>query len=151
MVWLAVCSKGVSGVIFFEKGTVNHINCISKALPEEKKFGNIMFGNKWTFKQDGATPHTHDATQNWCRESFPDFIDKSHQPQNSPDLNPLDYFVWNEIVQNMNWKKVVSKETCKMQIKAAIRKISHKKLFESCSDFTRRLYCVSKCGGNYIR
>ena len=29
------------------------------------------------FMQDGATPHTAAATQNWCEDNLPNFIDKS--------------------------------------------------------------------------
>ena len=34
------------------------------------------------------------STQNWLWDECPDFIAKDQWPPNSPDLNPLDYYVW---------------------------------------------------------
>jgi transposase len=99
MVWLEVCSKGVSPLVIFENGTVDHDRYIKEVLPVALKYGNKMFGNDWTFQQDGAKPHIHGKSQEWCTKHFPSFIDKNHWPPNSPDLNPLDYCVWNEFVQ----------------------------------------------------
>ena len=106
MVWLGVCSKGVSPLVVIERGTVDHDRYIKEMLPVALKYGNKVFGDGWVFVQDGATPHTHEKTQKWCNEHFPSFIDKHHWPPNSPDLNPLDYCVWNEFVQAMKWDKI---------------------------------------------
>ena len=76
MVWLGVCSKGVSPLMIFEKGTVNHHRYIREVLPVALKFGNDMFGNDWTFQQDGAKPHIHGNSQGWCANNFPAFINK---------------------------------------------------------------------------
>ena len=90
MVWLAVCSKGVSPMVIFDKDSVDHERYIEEVLPVALKFGNKCFGNGWTFQQDGARPYIHKKTQQWCAEYFPSFFDKDHWPPNSPDLNPLD-------------------------------------------------------------
>ncbi|CAF4596493.1 unnamed protein product, partial [Rotaria socialis] len=124
MIWLRVCSKGVSPLIFFEKGTVDHDRYIKEVLPVALKFGNDMFGNDWIFQQDGAKPHTHAKSQEWCTKNFPSFIDKSHWPPNSPDLNPLDYCIWNEFAQVIEWDAVTSKTTLITALKRAVRKIS---------------------------
>ncbi|CAM4965267.1 unnamed protein product [Rotaria socialis] len=151
MVWLGVCSKGVSPLIFFEKGTVDHDRYIKEVLPVALKFGNDMFGNDWIFQQDGAKPHTHAKSQEWCTKNFPSFIDKSHWPPNSPDLNPLDYCIWNEFAQVIEWDAVTSKTTLITALKRAVRKISQDVVFESCSSWTNRLYRLSQDKGNYLR
>ena len=99
MVWLEVCSKGVSPLVIFENGTVDHERYMKEVLPVALKFGNDTFGNEWTFQQDGARPHTHVNSQEWCTKHFPSFIDKDHWPPNSPDLSPLDYCIWNELLR----------------------------------------------------
>ena len=86
MVWLGVCSKGVSPLVIFEQGsffyyafnqgTVDHDRYIKEVLPVALKYGNYVFGNNWTFQQDGAKPHVHRLTQQWCHDNFPGFIDK---------------------------------------------------------------------------
>ena len=90
MVWLGVCSKGVSPLVIFEKGTVDYSRYIREVLPVALEFGNDMFGNDWTFQQDGAKPHIHEKSQEWCANNFHAFIYKDHWPPNSPDLDPLD-------------------------------------------------------------
>ena len=49
--------------------------------------------DSYIWQQDGAPPHTADATQNWCREKLSAFIPKGAWPPSSPDCAPLDYFV----------------------------------------------------------
>ena len=93
MVWFAVCSKRVSPIVIFDEGTIDHARYIREVLPVALKYGNDILGTYWTFQQDGAMPHAHHLTQQWCKDSFPSFIDKDHWPPNSPDLNPLDYSI----------------------------------------------------------
>ena len=45
MVWLGICSKGVSPLVIFESGTLDHDRCIKEVLPVAIKYGNDMFGN----------------------------------------------------------------------------------------------------------
>ncbi|CAM2721683.1 unnamed protein product [Rotaria socialis] len=151
MVWLGVCSKGVSPLVIFENGTVNHERYIKEVLPIALKFGNDTFGNDWTFQQDGAKPHTHAKSQEWCAEHFPSFIGANDWPPNSPDLNPLDYCIWNEFAQLINWDAVTSKRTLITALKRAVRKICQDVVFESCSSWTNRLYRLSQNRGNYLR
>ena len=85
MIWLAVSSKGVSLLVVFENGTVDHDRYIKEVLPVALQYGNKILGNQWTFQQDGAKPHAHEKTQEWCAKHFHSFIDKDHWPPNSPD------------------------------------------------------------------
>ena len=96
MVWLAVMSEGVAPLVLFEKDTLDHHRYIKEILPVAVRYGSSKFGNNWTFQQDNGTPHTRQQTQDWCSQHFPSFIDKDIWPANSPDLNPLDYCIWDE-------------------------------------------------------
>ena len=133
MVWLGVCSKGVTPLVIFDLETVDHVVYIQKVLPVALKYGNKTFGKHWTFQQDGANPHIHHLTQKWCQDNFPSFIDKDHWPPNSPDLNPLDYCIWDEFAQCVNWKKVTSKATLIDELKRAVKKIRQDVVLQSCS------------------
>ncbi|CAM4848320.1 unnamed protein product [Rotaria magnacalcarata] len=134
MVWLAVCSKGVSPLVIFEDETVDHDRYIKEVLPVTLKFGHDTFGADWTFQQDGAKSHIHAKSQE-C----------------SPDLNPLDYCIWGELAHQVNWDAVTSKTTLINEVKRAIRKVSLDFVFESCSSWTNRLYRLSQVKGNYLR
>ena len=59
MVWLGVCSQGITPLIIFDKGTVDHERYIKEVLPVAKKYGDKVFGTDWIYQQDGAKPHTH--------------------------------------------------------------------------------------------
>ena len=65
MVWLGVCSKGVTPLVILDKGTTDHERYIREVLTVAIKYGNKMFSDDWTYQQDGATPHTHELTQQW--------------------------------------------------------------------------------------
>ena len=78
MVWLGACSKGVSPLVIFEEGTVDHERYIQEVLPVVLKFGNDVFDDNWKFQQDGGRPHIHQKTQDWCRTHLPCFIYKDH-------------------------------------------------------------------------
>ena len=80
MVWFGVCSKGVSALVIFEDGPMDHNRYIKEMLPVALKFGNDMFGIDWTFQEDSAKSHIHAKSQEWCGKQFPYFIDKNHWP-----------------------------------------------------------------------
>ena len=103
MVWLGVCSKGITSLVIFNEGTVDHAVYIEKVLPVALKYGNQVLGSDQIFETDGVKPHSHYLTQQWCRNNFPTFINNENWTPNSPDLNLLDYSIWNELV---NWNKV---------------------------------------------
>ena len=63
MVWLGVCSKGITRLVILDKGTVNHKVYIEKILYVALKYGSHVFGNNWTFQQDGATAQIHHLSQ----------------------------------------------------------------------------------------
>ena len=102
MVWLGACSKGITPLLILDEGTVDHTVYIEKVLPVALKYGNETFGRDWVFQQDGAKPHSHHLTQQRCRDNFPSFIDNDCWPPNSPALNPLDYSIWDELVNTIN-------------------------------------------------
>ena len=151
MVWLGTRSKGITPLVILDEGTVDHTFYVKKVLPVALKYGNETFGRDWIFQQDGAKPHSHHLTQQWCRDNFPSFIDKDHWPPNSPDLNPLDYSIWDELVNAINWDKVKSKTTLIQQLKSSVKNIRESVVFESCASWTNRLYRVSQNDGKYLR
>ena len=74
MVWLGACSNGITPLVIFENGTMDHARYIEEVLPLVLEYGNKTFGNDWTFQQDGARLHIHYLTEEWCRKNFPAFL-----------------------------------------------------------------------------
>ncbi|CAF4435698.1 unnamed protein product, partial [Rotaria magnacalcarata] len=59
IVWLGACSNGITPLVIFENGTLDHARYIEEVLPAALKYANKTFGNDWAFQQDGAKPHIH--------------------------------------------------------------------------------------------
>ena len=151
MVWLGACSKGLTPLIILDGGTTDHQRYINQVLPVALKYGNKAFGDNWTFQQDGAMPHTHSLSQEWCQKNFPSFIDKDHWPPNSPDLNPLDYSIWDEFAQQTNWAKVTSRKTLIDELKRSVKRIRSSVVLESYKSWSKRLYRLSNNNGAYLQ
>ena len=54
----------------------------------------VAGGRPWVWQQDSTPAHKSKETQAWLQKERYDFVPFSHWPPSSPDLNPLDYFVW---------------------------------------------------------
>jgi len=150
MVWLDACAEGFTTPVILENGTMDAEVYINEVLPIALECGDKMLGSDWTYQQDGAKPHTHHLTQEWCTKHFPDFIPQKRWPPNSPDLCPLDYSLWNELAQCMNWDRITTKATLIEEIKRSVTKVDKKKILNSILDFTIRLREIKRNGGNYI-
>ena len=63
----------------------------------------VAGGRPWLWQQDSAPVHKSKETLAWLQKESYDFVPFSHWPPSSPDLNPLDYFVWSyvENITNM--------------------------------------------------
>lgn len=97
-----------------------------------------------------SSSHTSDLAQNWCKKNFKSFISKDKWPPNTPELNPMDYSVWNEISKNVDYQKVKSRESLIKEIRKAIKKIDQKFAREVIGDFLTRVYAIEKNKGDII-
>ena len=63
----------------------------------------IASDRPWVYQQDSTPAHKSKETQAWLQKECYDFVPFSHCRPSSPDLNPLDYFVWSyvENISNM--------------------------------------------------
>ncbi|CAF4311844.1 unnamed protein product, partial [Rotaria magnacalcarata] len=97
--------------------TLTHENYIEIVLPHALSEGQRLLGDNFIYRQDNATPHRHKDSIAWIKKNFPRFIDEKKWPSNSPDLNVLDYYVWDAIGHNMHWDKVKSYDSLIDEIK----------------------------------
>ena len=54
----------------------------------------MFHDNNYILQQDGAQSHTNPVIQQFFNENAPGFMEKDEWPLLSPDLNPLDYRMW---------------------------------------------------------
>ncbi|CAF3383679.1 unnamed protein product [Rotaria socialis] len=115
MVGFGVCSEGLTTSVIFEDDTMNAERYIKEVLPIAH----------------GAKPHIHHVTQEWCAN--PDFISKDRWPQNSPDLCPLDYSLWNELAESIGWDNITTIATMIDEIECSVKNIKKRKKFTFCT------------------
>ena len=104
------------------------------------------------FQQDGAPSHTSRATQE-CLARRCRFISKSEWPPNSPDLNPLDYHVWDalsEAVYRERREKFATIAELKAAIAAAWEEVSLSTIKRSIDQWKPRLRAVVQADGGPI-
>ncbi len=152
MVWVGLTEFGATEPFFIEPGqTVDAIYYVRNILPFAKKQGKKLFGKKkWAFQQDGARPHTSQLSQEWCRDNLDYFLPKDKWPPNSPDLNPLDYFYWNEVVTNMRRGIDHTIDSFKEEIKRGCQLVSIEKIKKAINAFEGRVRRVEDNKGAYI-
>ena len=57
----------------------------------------VAGGRPWVWQQDSALAHKSKETQAWLQKECYNFVPFSHWLPSSPDLNPLDYFIWSYV------------------------------------------------------
>jgi hypothetical protein len=75
-------------------------------------------------------------------------LDKDHWPPNSPDLNPLDYFFWNEVVTRMTVNHSMNLEEFEAEISRAIAEIPASMMIKADNRFTYRVRRVKEAKGS---
>jgi len=88
----------------------------------------------------------------WIAANCPEFISKDECPPNSPDLNPLDYHVWDAMLDL--YQKYQRRSTNISELKVALRSIWNDLLQDpidrSTLSFTKRLkVCIKANGGHF--
>lgn len=152
MVWLGATKNGLTTPIFFKPGeTLTHENYIDVVLPHALSEGHRLLGGHFIYQQDGATPHRHRKSQAWCAQNFPQFIEEKTWPPNSPDLNVLDYYVWDAIGNNIQWNKVHNYITLGEEVKKGVAKVSQTHLARSVLSWSRRIHSLLRTKGAYIK
>lgn len=157
MVWAAVSADHKFPLVFVEKGVK-----INAAVYEEEilrknllPHAEAVFGDEpWVFQQDGAPAHRANKVQQWLRENVPDFLNKDEWPPSSPDLNPLDYFVWGYMqskLSDLKIKKITKLDSFKKKIVKIWNDVPIEMVRSACKSFLRRLRLVVRANGGRIK
>ena len=108
--------------------------------------------NDFIFQQDGAPSHTSNATQTHLEQVVPHFIKKDEWPPQSPDLNPMDYTIWDSLSEKV-YKGRTQKFT-ENELKEKIRgkwvEITLEEVRKSIGSFKKRLRAVCEQNGGHI-
>ena len=76
-----------------------YCHMLQNMLPE---MHNMSGEAGFIFQQDGARCHTSRQSIAFLHDNVPELVEPDMWPPNSPDLNPLDYCIW-DLLQEMVW------------------------------------------------
>ena len=102
----------------------------------------VAGGRPWVWQQDSVPAHKSKETQAWLQKKCYDFVPFSHWPPSSPDLNPLDYFVW-LYVENITNMTSHNTKASRLFTKLAL-------VEKACSQFQIHIEAVIEAEDGYI-
>lgn len=153
MIWLGVSYSGLSKVHFCEKGVKTGARVYQDTVlePVVKPLSHTLFQNQpWVFQQDSAPAHKAKSTQAWFRANKIDFIAQEEWPSSSPDLNPLDYAIWQLIEEKACAKPHMNLDSLKRAILKAVAELDMVVVRAAIDDWPRRLKaCIHARGGHF--
>ena len=100
MVSAGVSWNGKTRIHFFQGGTAKvnaerYIEVLENGLLPDIRA--LYPDDDYYLQQDGATCHTSHETSAYLERNAIPYIKKDDWPPNSPDLNPMDYCIWNQL------------------------------------------------------
>lgn len=110
----------------------------------------VAHGRSYVFQQDSAPCHTAIKTQKWLALNFHDHVTPNLWPPSSPDLNPLDYFVWGVVEKETNKHPHNTKDSLRASISSAMMNMNKNHLIAACKHFRSRLEAVIDTEGDFI-
>ena len=161
-VWAGIVDNRVIGPFFFE-GTLTGQryleflqNDLIPALATLYPNGNDpdLPNEELWFQQDGAPPHYAADVRRYLNDTFPGrWIGRRgpiEWPARSPDLNPLDFFLWGHVKNVVYKNRPNNIEDLKNEIRLAFRNISQQTIINVQREFFDRLgYCRAVNGGHF--
>ncbi len=94
--------------------------------------------------------HTSHLVQNWLSVNLQMFWSKEFWPPNSPDLNPLDYYMWGVLKRNSNKSRHPTTDFLKAAIDLAVLEMNCSHLVKACDRFHPRLEAAIEADGSWI-
>ena len=109
------------------------------------------FGHKnWWFQQDGASSHTNQKAQQWCKKKFKFFITKDRWPLNSPELNPLDYSIWGNISKHVKYGNMKKFNDLRREVEKANKNVDVNYVRDVTCVFPSRVRSVENHNGELL-
>lgn len=128
-VWCGILDNKIIGPHFFE-GMLNgniYLRFLQNQLGDFLDDLPLARLNQLTFQQDGAPPHNVIGVTNYLTEIFGNWIGRNGPikwPPNSPDLTPLDAFLWGTLKDRINANNIENIEHLKLLIRNEINLIN---------------------------
>ena len=110
----------------------------------------VAGGRPCVWQQDSAPAHKSKETHAWLRKEYYDVVRFSHWPPSSPDLNPLDNFIWSYVENITNMTSHNTKASLIAAIRRVFTELPPALVEKACSQFRIRIEAVIEAKGGYI-
>ena len=157
VVWAALSHRGVTGPFFFNGNVTGETYMAMLKNFLWPQLINLSEINDLRFMHDGAPPHFALPVRQWLDEVFPSrWIGRrgpTEWPARSPDLTPLDFYLWGHLKQVVYARRPRTIENLKDFIRDAVTEVNnkpglmHKVLLGQHKD---RMRLVVENGGSHI-
>lgn len=155
-VWGGIIGDHVIGPYFFDGRLTGetYLNFLTQEM------GNLLENvdlhtrqNMW-FQQDGAPPHYFAPVRQYLNNWLPDrWIGRGGPlawPPRSPDLTPMDFFLWGYVKDMVYRDEPTTSEDMKQRIRRAFESVSPRMLSEVRNNLSNRfVVCVEQEGRNF--
>lgn len=155
-VWCGILNNTLIGPYFYE-GTltgVRYLDFLENILPLLLENVPLRTRECMWVQQDGAPPHNSNIVKDYLNNTFPLRWTGTNGPvkwpPRSPDLTPLDFFLWGYLKDRVYTEQSSSLENLKERIIVACSSITSEMLKSvTASILTRYEKCVSNNGGHF--
>ena len=144
---------------FFFDGNVDADSYL-KLLEEDfyPAFSSYTNQSDLLLMQDGAPPHWAQRVRDWLNHKLPHrWIGRGGPqdsnmpwPARSPDITPMDYFVWGFIKSKVYTRNYQNLEDLKTAITSAFQLITDEMISNTLKNLERRLKLLIQNGGQHI-
>lgn len=165
-VWAGILGDEIIGPIFIEENLTGHLylelleNVINPLITQSlenqtNEDGNVMLEeDNLHFQQDGAPPHYALPVRQWLDETFPgQWIGRrgaQEWPPRSPDLTPLDFFLWGYLKTEVYKTQPENIDDLKARITQTCRQIPRETFRKVRQEFENRMYyCLANNGAHF--
>lgn len=153
-VWAGIINNDVIGPFFFE-GPLDgrrYLQFVQNDLPILMENIDLQTRQSMYLQHDGAPAHFHrtvrDYLNNWLGNRWIGRGGDISWPARSPDLTPLDFFLWGFTKQEVYRTAPTTAEDMKERIRTVFRGINCQILNNVKDNFMRRLHLCVQEGGN---
>lgn len=158
-VWAGIINNQIIGPYFFNE-TLNGeryleflnnflVPTLKRLFPDNDNPDQID-RNIW-YQQDGAPPHFAVEVRAYLNEVFPNrWIGRRgaiEWPARSPDMTPLDYFLWGYLKSKVYVNRPNNIESLKIKIREEIEHITPETIQDVVENFQQRLYYCQETNG----
>jgi len=151
MVSVGISHLGRTGIHFIEPGVKIDGKYYREVLLMQKLLPDIRgLSPDFVFQQDSAPAHRARETVDLLSKETPEFIPPSLWPPNSPDLNPVDYSIWQVVQDRVYQETIENVDQLKQRIVKVWDDMDQTVIDSAVSQWRKRLHMCVRCDGDYF-